>query len=822
MPKPLRLALHARLAATLTLCLLLGLMGQWGLMAHHMVEEANARALMAQRSFVQLYAPRLAELERSGHGEAITMVLQQGLHAQNLVGRAVWRKPSSQGVELASPHLAEQAPQWVLDLIAPEGSGSLQGVTSNGASRNGSSHAAQLKVWPHRALLAAELWRSWRAQWLINAGILLAWALILLFLLRYKLQGLSAIARASTQLLSQPDIRVPVKGSPEVQRLAKAFNAMAGVMQKTRAAAKAKVEQSTWTVNHDALTALPNRTLLMDRLSQALTQCNRQHEGIALGLINLDHFKALNERLGHSAGDEVLKLVAQRLSDQMRQGDTLARVGSDDFALLLTNLRQVSDAQAVFERVLVLIEQPFHLAGTEIRLTASAGLALQEPVDHSTGATVLEADQLIRQADQMMALAKQSGRHQLKVWQADQISANSIEQQWADRLVAGIHNGELVLHFQPKVDLRSGKLVGLEALVRWQHPSRGLLMPGAFLPYVENTTAIVDVGRWTLRQAMQHMRQWRAQGHFWPVSVNVPARQFSSSDFVDELRGLLAQFPDIEPQHLTVEILETSSMEDLNQVRQTVETVQALGVHCSLDDFGTGYSSLTYLKQLPAHEIKIDQSFVRGMLDDNGDLALVEGIITLAKVFSRKLVAEGVETLEHGALLYRLGCRVMQGWAISKPIPADDVPAWEQQYQSPRLWQDWSAHRWNLNHFPVLVAGYDIRAWLNALKQALDGDTHALGTDAKQNYLRSRLGAWYQRLGERQFGHIEAVEALDNLHQRMHSRAALLLQAFVQGEPEQAQSEWQVLRDEAGALMDAMTTLHQLVLKDDSEVTTRF
>lgn len=823
MPKLLRLALHVRLTVALALCLAIGLTGQWALQAQQAVHEADTQAQANLRALVNVLAPRLAALERSGQGASVPMVLQQAMHAQTLAGRAVWRKTHSEQLEVLAQAVPSEAPDWLVQqLKADSVSSSMQGVTDSRAAPENRVANGQLQVWPNRQALADHLWKIWRSQWLNNAALWLLLVLLVYALLRYALSGLQVMAQASSALLIKPETRVPVRGAYEIQRLAKAFNAMAAIMQKTRAVAKARVEQTTWSANHDGLTGLPNRTLLMDRITQALHHCTRQHDAVALAHINLDHFKVLNEQHGHSVGDDVLKTVAQRIGDQMREGDTLARVGSDDFVLLLTGLRQASIATQVLARVLKLLSEPIVLESRQIRVTASAGLALQEPVERSSGATPLEADQLLRQADQMMVLARQSGRGQFKVWQGDQVSADSIEQQWANRLIAGIHNDELVLHYQPKVDMRSGQLIGLEALVRWQHPSRGLLMPGAFLPFVEHTEAIVQVGIWTMQQAMRQMRDWHGAGHHWPVSVNIPARQFTQSGFVDSVKELLQQFPSVQPGHLTLEILETSSMDNLDQVRQTVETIQSLGVHCSLDDFGTGYSSLTYLKQLPAHEIKIDQSFVRGMLDDNGDLALVEGIITLAKVFSRKLVAEGVETLEHGALLYRLGCPVLQGWVISKPMPAEEVPGWQRQYQPAQLWRDWSACRWNLSHFPVLVASYDLRAWLSRLSQVLEGQSAVTSLHAGKNYLDSRLGAWYQRLGRQQFGHHPQVQALDELHQQMHARAVLVLKAFQAGQAEQAQRELQALHDQAQTLMQGLGVLQEMVLGDTTQNSTRF
>jgi EAL domain-containing protein (putative c-di-GMP-specific phosphodiesterase class I) len=385
--------------------------------------------------------------------------------------------------------------------------------------------------------------------------------------------------------------------------------------------------------------------------------------------------------------------------------------------------------------------------------------------------------------------------------------------QWSDHLMQAIRGNELRLHYQPKVDLRLGQVVGLEALVRWQHPERGLLGPIEFLPHVEHTPVIVDIGRWVLEEALRQLDAWRQQGQGWPVSINVAARQILQEGFVEEIAQALARHPLIPPDWLTLEILETSAMDDLVRVRSTVESVQALGVHCSLDDFGTGYSSLSYLKQLPVHELKIDQSFVRDMLDDSGDLALVEGIISLAKVFSRKLVAEGVETPEHGVLLLRLGCSVAQGWAIAKAMPADAVPTWVHHYQPDPLWRLWADAKWDLSDFPLLVAQYDHLRWIKQVLQALDGATLRLQPDELRNHLRCRFGQWYHGQGQARYAHLPAFQVIDPVHQEVHRLGQDILRLRDQGEMDQARIKVQRLLQCKDQILLGLEQLHHQVLQ---------
>lgn len=797
------MSVHTRLTLVLSFFLALGTAVHLVFSIDQAVDQAKLNAQRSLSAFVADQAPRLAALERSGQADSIPAVLRQALSTHTSVARASWSGTSAEARDVRATPVESQAPQWLVQRLQ---------LDVDSSDNRVSAANAQLRVWPNTNAQANQLWQALLSQLWLNAAILASWVLALVWLLGRSLDGFLELSKEVTHALSQAEQRVPVKGAPEVRRLAKAFNVMAANLQTIRSAAKSKIEKTTWAAHHDDLTELPNRSLLLDRLTLALYRCDRQQETIALCHLDLDQFKAINDRHGQDVGDKVLCIVAQRVLAQLRDGDTFARIGGNEFALLLTSLRHASDAPMVLERVLNLLRQPLNLESLKETLSVSAGLSIQEPIDRTSGAVTLDADQMMRQANLMMYEAKKAGRDQIKVWKADHISASSIEKQWADRLATAVRNGELLLHYQPKVDLHRATLVGLEALVRWQHPTQGLLMPGAFLPHVENTNAIVLVGQWALAEALRQLDSWHDQGIGWPVSVNIAAKQFIMPSFTEELAQVLADFPRVDPDWLTLEILETSSLEDMSLVRGTVEAIQAMGVHCSLDDFGTGYSSLSYLKQLPVQEIKIDQSFVRGMLDDNGDLALVEGIITLGKVFSRKLVAEGVETLEHGALLYRLGCNVMQGWAIAKAMPADQVSAWQKNYQAPEMWRQWSQTSWSLRHFPVLVANYDIEQWLKQLARGLKGEATRLGTDSRKNYLDSRLGAWYQNLGEQRFGQISEVQAFDQLHQRMHERAAHVIQTFESGDAEGAMAILLELQGQAHELKAGIALLQSLVI----------
>jgi len=298
----------------------------------------------------------------------------------------------------------------------------------------------------------------------------------------------------------------------------------------------------------------------------------------------------------------------------------------------------------------------------------------------------MDADQLQRQADQAMYQAKVLGKNRYHLFDAEHDRSVRIHHESRERIRYALQHDELVLHYQPKVNMRTGQVMGAEALLRWQHPERGLLAPGLFLPDIENHALAIDVGEWVMRRALSQMQTWHAQGLDLPVSVNVGARQLQQHDFVPRLQDILADYPGIQPGCLELEVLETSALEDIAGVSQVIESCRALGVVFALDDFGTGYSSLTYLKRLPVALLKIDQSFVCDMLDDPDDLAILQGVIGLARAFKREVIAEGVETVAHGTALLALGCELAQGYGVARPMPADALPGWAKRWRPDAAW----------------------------------------------------------------------------------------------------------------------------------------
>jgi diguanylate cyclase (GGDEF)-like protein/PAS domain S-box-containing protein len=432
--------------------------------------------------------------------------------------------------------------------------------------------------------------------------------------------------------------------------------------------------------HYDLLTNLPNRVLLADRLSQAMVQCQRRNKSLAVAYLDLDGFKAVNDTYGHDVGDKLLTTVSQRMKEALREGDTLARIGGDEFIAVLVDLDNTEDKKPVLKRLLKATAEPVAMGDAAMKVSVSIGVTLypQDGVD---------ADQLIRHADQAMYVAKQAGKNRYHLFDTAQDNAITIQRQSIGDVRSALDRREFVLYYQPKVNMNTGEVIGVEALIRWQHPTRGLVPPLEFLPAIEGHAISLKLGEWVIDTALTQISQWLNMGVNLPISVNISAYQLQQANFTTRLTALLAAHSEVNPHSLELEILETSVLNDITQVSATMAACHELGVRFALDDFGTGYSSLTHLRRLPAYLIKIDQSFVRDMLEDADDLAIVEGVVGLAKTFKREVIAEGVETIAHGVALLQLGCELAQGYGIARPMPAGDIPEWVSSRKADISWQ---------------------------------------------------------------------------------------------------------------------------------------
>ena len=517
--------------------------------------------------------------------------------------------------------------------------------------------------------------------------------------------------------------------------------------------------------HYDALTGLPNRVLLADRLRQAMAQSVRRAEKLVLVFIDLDGFKLINDTHGHATGDKLLIALASRMSSTLREGDTLARIGGDEFVAVLIDLSTPSSAHPVLERMRLAAAQPFLIDGLELQVSASLGVVFYPQQ------TEMDAEQLLRQADQAMYQAKVAGKNRYHVFDTEH-----------DRHVRGLHEdlqavrqamqrNEFELHYQPKVNMRTGQLVGCEALIRWHHPQRGLLNPGSFLPSLQGDVLAVELGDWVLATAMAQMQAWKTQGLHIPVSVNVDGLHLQQPNFVPKLQTLLASHPLVQPGDLELEVLESSALDDIVTVSGVMRACRSLGVEFALDDFGTGYSSLTYLRRLPASVLKIDSSFVRDLLDDPSDMAILEGVLGLARAFRTQVIAEGVETTAHGEMLLRLGCEWGQGHAIARAMPAADLKQWLNEWQVPAAWQNLNAV--SSQDLPLLSAVAEHRAWVNQLTAYLQGHTaEPPDTDAHDCH----FGIWLNSETTLQRYHTsQRLATIATLHGCMHAQANELI-----------------------------------------------
>lgn len=437
------------------------------------------------------------------------------------------------------------------------------------------------------------------------------------------------------------------------------------------------MEVLQWRADHDVLTGLPNRSLLYDRFKQSVATAHRNHSSLAVCILDLDGFKLINDRYGHAIGDRLLVEVSERLKKIIRGEDTVARLGGDEFVILL-GLMHANELEMAMQRILTALSRAYTIDGIELNISASIGVTIY-PKDDA------DIDSLLRHADQAMYRAKLRGRDCYHLFNIllDNEARTAFET--VVLVSKALRNNELCLHYQPKINLSSGTITGYEALLRWQHPQEGIIYPQNFIPFVEQTNLIVDIGNWVIEQALTQISNWAVLGKTWSVAVNIAALHFQREDFVETLKHLLSRFPNSSPQMLDIEIVESVMLENIPLVVKNINERKKLGVTFSLDDFGTGYSSLSYLKKLETHSIKIDQSFIRGILDDKNSLLLTIAIIGLAKSFNREVIAEGVETVEQAKLLMRLGCDSAQGYGFAKPMPVEAVISWSKHFSPTHL-----------------------------------------------------------------------------------------------------------------------------------------
>jgi len=447
-----------------------------------------------------------------------------------------------------------------------------------------------------------------------------------------------------------------------------------------------KLEQMA---HYDVLTKLPNRALFYDRFTQAVAHSQRTETLLAVCFLDLDNFKPVNDIYGHNVGDQLLIEVAERVKRKIRQEDTISRQGGDEFTLLLSDFQHPHQCEVMLHRIIQALAEPYIIEEQHITISASLGTTIY-PLDNS------DIDTLIRHADQAMYHSKLAGKNRYHLFNAKHDQQVSIKNKKLADIKHALSNNQLCLHFQPKVNMQTGIVYGAEALIRWNHPEKGLIQPLDFLPVIEETSLEIQVGEWVIEQALLQMDTWLKQGILLEVSVNIASYHLQSKTFISQLEKALLKQSTINPKHLQLEILESSAIGDMHIINAVIQSCQnSLGVTIALDDFGTGYSSLTHLRNLPAETIKIDKSFVMEILNDPDDYRITDGIIGLAKSFNREVIAEGVETTEHGLTLLLMGCEQAQGYGIARPMPADELTTWLTHYTPNKAWLSYNNNKEN-------------------------------------------------------------------------------------------------------------------------------
>jgi diguanylate cyclase (GGDEF)-like protein/PAS domain S-box-containing protein len=575
----------------------------------------------------------------------------------------------------------------------------------------------------------------------------------------------------------------------------KAFNYVAMFTDIT--SIKANQNQLEKLAHFDVLTGLPNRVLLADRLQQSILQALRRKQTVAVAYLDLDGFKAINDQHGHKTGDQLLMTVASRMKQVLRESDTLARLGGDEFVAVL-NLDDVAASVPLLTRLLAAASQSVAIAGLNLQVSASIGVTFYPQSQE------IDPDQLLRQADHAMYQAKLAGKNRFHLFDTQQDRSIRGHHRNVQHIREALQARQFVLYYQPKVNMRRGSVIGAEALIRWVHPERGLLLPGEFLPQIDNHPLSIELGDWVIERTLTQMEHWQAAGFTIPISINVSAYQLQQKEFATHLSQMLALHPTVRAQDLELEVLESSALEDIDHIARVIESCRKLGIRFALDDFGTGYSSLTYLKHLRVSLLKIDRSFVHNMLDDPDDLAILEGVIGMASAFRRQVIAEGVETVAHGTLLLQLGCELAQGYGIAAPMAAADLPGWAARWQPDPAWAD--LPRVSYDNLPVLRAAVEYRAWIAAVEAFLMDKPDAPPPVHPQQL---RLDSWLSGAALARHDSQPAWQAIQRLHQQALALATRLLKLKALDRSAQALSELNDLRFLHQRLLEQLAELEQ-------------
>lgn len=429
------------------------------------------------------------------------------------------------------------------------------------------------------------------------------------------------------------------------------------------------------TANYDLLTDLPNRLLLSKSLRIEMSLAEKNKKQLTLLYLDLDGFKKINDTLGHEIGDELLINLSHQMKLVLREKDILARLGGDEFIIILTNLQNEKHILNIITRLLHIISTPISIKNNTVSVSASIGVTFF-PQKNSN----VDEDMLLRQADQAMYEAKLRGKNQY-VFYNEMTDETYTPGENAFSIKNGLKNDEFILYYQPKIDIKTGEFIGVESLIRWNDPEVGLVFPDNFLPIIDNRPLMYETDKWVFRESINTLDKWQKEGITCSISINLSAYSFKQKDLILFIEKTLNEFPNVSPTKIEIEILETNSLHEMNEIQKIIENLHNKGFSVALDDFGTGYSTLSYLKQLKVDTLKIDKSFIIDLLNDKNDFSIVQAAISLANSFKAKSIAEGVESIEHLTILRKLGCNFAQGYAISRPLPEDKFKIWLQNWE---------------------------------------------------------------------------------------------------------------------------------------------
>jgi diguanylate cyclase (GGDEF)-like protein/PAS domain S-box-containing protein len=528
--------------------------------------------------------------------------------------------------------------------------------------------------------------------------------------------------------------------------------------------------------HYDVLTKLPNRVLFADRFSQAVAHSKRTETMLAICFLDLDNFKPVNDSYGHEVGDQLLIEVAMRLRANVRDEDTISRFGGDEFAILFRDIETHEECEYLLRRIHDSLSQPYDVNDFRLEISASSGVTFY-PSDNA------DLDTLLRHADQTMYQAKLSGRNTFKLFNPAHNRQTMEKQQWQQEIREALKAGQFCLYYQPKVNMRTAKVYGAEALIRWQHPEQGLLSPAAFLPLISDSDLEIEMGNWVMQTALAQANEWHQAGYPLEVSVNVASSHLQSARFIDDVEAALATCPDLDSRYLQLEIVETSALGDIAAISRVIKLCRdVLGVSVALDDFGTGYSSLTHLRQLTASTIKIDQTFVRDMLDDPQDYTIVDGVSGLADAFNRQVIAEGVETVEHGLMLLMIGCEHAQGYGIARPMPAKELQPWLEQYQPDQQWLDCAALALTPRQQALRLFELTSQRWYRLFMQNLEQDRDEVEHWPIMDQRKCHCGSWIQRVKSQDLFDADWLERIEQAHSEWHHLAHQMRDMLLAGE----------------------------------------